>query len=141
MAITFEDEEKHSPIGTIFGVILLVAVFGAGGFFGIHYLMSRQQAVVASPSAIIQMNKEILSDPRLDSLELMPEIVPGDDTIGHDNPFQQLASQPKTVTVNTNTATPANNGNGAGTGGGNSGASGNDHTSSTPGTLQQTIAK
>jgi len=134
MAITFEDEEKHSPIGTIFGVILMVAVFGAGGFYGIHYLISRQPSIVASPSAVIQMKKEVLSDPRLDSLELMPEIVPGDDTVGHDNPFQRLVAPSKTVTINTKTAVHALNGSGGGNTSGN-------NPSSTPGALGQTLTK
>jgi hypothetical protein len=134
MAITFEDEEKHSPIGTIFGVILLVVVFGAAGFYGIHYLISSQSSIVASPSAAIQMNKEVLSDPRLDSLELMLEIVPGDDTVGHDNPFQQLAVSPKTVTIKTNTAPDLN-----GSGDGNT--NGNNQSSPTSGTLQHTLTK
>lgn len=89
MAITFEDEEKRSSVGTFLGIFLFLAVVGVAGFFGVRYLMNRQQAIVPSTTAMIQLNKEVLSDPRLDSLELMPEIVPGEDPVGRENPFTQ----------------------------------------------------
>jgi len=44
---------------------------------------------VPAPSSAIELNKGILSDPRLDSLELLPVVVMDpSEPIGRDSPFQ-----------------------------------------------------
>lgn len=95
MAITFEDEEKRLPVGAVLGVILLLAAFGGGAFFGVRYLIGRQQMITPAGSSVIGLNKAVLSDSRLNSLDLLPEIVLGEETIGRDNPFLPLSAQAK----------------------------------------------
>ena len=144
MAITFEDEEKHSPAPAILGVIVLLATFGAGGYFGVRYLMSRQQAIVPLQSTAVQLNKEVLSDPRLDSLELLPDIELGEETVGRDNPFALPQSLTKSQTK-TNGGASAGNGTSTSTNtNANAKASANisvsDQSPVTPGTLPQVIS-
>jgi len=86
MAITFEEEEKKSPTGIIFTVIILIIIIIVGGYFGFRYLWSsNENAVIPNVSkSTVQINKSILSDPRLDSLELMPETVLNAAPVGED---------------------------------------------------------
>jgi len=94
-----------------------------GGYFGFRYLWSsNENAVIQTvPQSAVQINKSILSDPRLDSLELMPETVlnaasageggslsaengiePSAESIGKDNPFSPVVPVPgKTDQQNT----------------------------------------
>lgn len=115
MAITFEEEEKKSPTGIIFSVIILAAIVIVGGYFGFRFLRAHNNNTVLPPISqpAVQINKSILGDPRLDSLDLMPETVlniapsgennflpigegneAGAESIGKGNPFSPVIPIP-----------------------------------------------
>jgi len=85
MAITFEEK---SNIGKNITVLAILVLLLAGtGFLAWKLLQSTQVETVAAPVNNVQIDKKVLSDPRIASLELFPEIPPA--TVGdvRQNPF------------------------------------------------------
>ena len=97
MAITFEDEEQRVPLGSYIIGFLFFAAIIVGGFFAVRYLIAMPEPeVIPGATETSISNKEILSDPRLDSLELLPQIVMNaDEQIGREDPFNPVLLQGK----------------------------------------------
>lgn len=85
MAITFED--KSSGNRTIIIVLLAVAVLAAAGYFGWNVLVASLPPVEAPQPVMEKIDYKVLTDARLDSLELFPEIPPSSVPAGKNNPF------------------------------------------------------
>jgi len=85
MAITFEEK---SNIGRNITVLVILVLLLAGVIFFVwRLLQSAQVDISVEPVNNVQIDKKVLSDPRIASLELFPEIPPA--TVGdvRQNPF------------------------------------------------------
>jgi hypothetical protein len=93
MAITFEEKNNFGlkiAIISLFAVIIL-GIFG----FLIWKLLSAKSEVVLAPRAQkIQIDTKILTDSRLESLELFPEIPPATISAVRVNPFVEDNTKP-----------------------------------------------
>jgi len=96
MAITFEEKSNIGKnIVIAFTLVLLLAV---AGFMAWKLSQSSQVETAVVPMNNVQINKKVLSDSRISSLELFPEIPAA--TIGEvrQNPFIKEVPVPKTET-------------------------------------------
>jgi hypothetical protein len=96
MAITFEEK---SNIGKNITVLVILGVLLAGaGFFAWKLSRATQVETVVVSVNDVQIDKKILSDPRIASLELFPEIPPATAGDVRQNPFIKYAAPPEDKT-------------------------------------------
>jgi hypothetical protein len=85
MAITFEDKSNNSR--AIIVVFLVIAILAGAGYFAWNALMNSLPPVEVPQTVKEKLNDDILTDERVDKLELFPEIPPSTVPAGKNNPF------------------------------------------------------
>jgi len=85
MAITFEDKSNSSR--TVIVVFLVIAILAVAGYFAWNVLMNSLPPVEAPQAVKEDLNDNILTDERINELELFPDIPPSTVPARNNNPF------------------------------------------------------
>lgn len=96
MAITFE--EKNNTVKTLVIMVLLVVFLLLAGFLVWKFFLRNPPSVAVINPGNEKIDKNLLKDARIDSLDLFPQIAPSAIPAGKINPFSEGNA---TTTVNT----------------------------------------
>jgi len=97
MPIIIEEENNTGRNAVIISAFLMLLV--AAGFLIWQVSREKQIPTPSAPANVVQINKEIFDDSRLDQLELFPEIPPATVETARKNPFVESIEQPSTGSV------------------------------------------
>jgi hypothetical protein len=87
MAITFE--EKSSTGKTFASILVVLILLGGAGFFAWKYMIPEVSVPATTQPEKEKIDEKMLSDARLDDLELFPEVPPSAVPAGKLNPFSE----------------------------------------------------
>jgi len=90
MAITFEEKSNNSRAIVI--ILVMVVALSAGGFFLWKLYADSLPVDMITPSTEGNLDDAVLNDPRLDALELFPQVPPTAMPSGKSNPFVEGSS-------------------------------------------------
>jgi|GEM_PF-867481 flagellar basal body-associated protein FliL len=85
MAITFEDKSNSNR--TIIIVFLVIAILAVAGYFAWNTLMNSLPPIEVPQTVNEDLNDDILTDERINGLELFPDIPPSTVPARNSNPF------------------------------------------------------
>jgi hypothetical protein len=99
MAITFEKKNNASKI--VFVIVFCVVILAVGGYFAWKIFFGGDTVISVGTASVISIKTEVFNDPRINNLELFPQIpVPTMPIIdlngvkaGRENPFAESTDE------------------------------------------------